>query len=177
MASLTQWTWVWVNSGSWWWIGRPGVLQFMGSQRVGHDWATEHIYRSRGLVCDLWGDHHSAHHSLFSHCALCTWPLVTLPHRYWRDLLTLPCFLITCHFLSYVPWVRHLQILFLSTGIFPESADRNRMTSLEIFPWSRLYMIIKFVLFKLCFVYFPCFMPFSSKMSFSRNSLFYWHYQ
>ena len=41
MASPTQWTWVWVNSGSWWWIGRPGVLRFMGSQRVGHDWVTE----------------------------------------------------------------------------------------------------------------------------------------
>ena len=40
MASPTQWTWVWVNSESWWWTGRPGVLQFMGSQRVGHDWAT-----------------------------------------------------------------------------------------------------------------------------------------
>ena len=41
MASLTPWTWAWVNSGSWWWTGRPGVLQYMGSQRVGHDWATE----------------------------------------------------------------------------------------------------------------------------------------
>ena len=41
MASLTRWTWVWVNSGSWWWTGRPGVLWFMGSQRVGHDWVTE----------------------------------------------------------------------------------------------------------------------------------------
>ena len=41
MASPTQWTWVWVDSGSWWWTGRPGVLQFMGSQRVRHDWATE----------------------------------------------------------------------------------------------------------------------------------------
>ena len=41
MASLTRWTWVGVNSGSWWWTGRPGVLQFMGLQRVGHDWATE----------------------------------------------------------------------------------------------------------------------------------------
>ena len=40
-ASLTPWTWVWVNSRSWWWTGRPGVLQFMGSQRVGHDWAVE----------------------------------------------------------------------------------------------------------------------------------------
>ena len=41
MASPTRWIWVWVNSGSWWWTGRPGVLRFMGSQRVGHDWATE----------------------------------------------------------------------------------------------------------------------------------------
>ena len=37
MASTTQWTWVWVNSGSWWWTGRPGVLQSVGSQRVRHD--------------------------------------------------------------------------------------------------------------------------------------------
>ena len=41
MASPTLWTWVCVYSGSWWWTGRPGVLRFMGSQRVGHDWATE----------------------------------------------------------------------------------------------------------------------------------------
>ena len=41
MASPTRWTWVWVNSGSWWWTGRPGVLRFMGSQRVRHDWVTE----------------------------------------------------------------------------------------------------------------------------------------
>ena len=40
MASPTRWAWVWVN-GSWWWTGRPGVLRFMGSQRVGCDWATE----------------------------------------------------------------------------------------------------------------------------------------
>ena len=44
MASLSRWTWVWVNSGSWWWAGRPGVLRFMGSQRVGHDWATDLIW-------------------------------------------------------------------------------------------------------------------------------------
>ena len=41
MASPTQWMWVWVNSGRWWWTGRPDVLWFMGSQCVGHDWATE----------------------------------------------------------------------------------------------------------------------------------------
>ena len=47
MASLTRWTWGSVNSGSWWWTGRPGVLRFMGSQRVRHDWATE-------LNCKIW---------------------------------------------------------------------------------------------------------------------------
>ena len=41
MASPMQWTWVWVGSGSWWWTGTPALLWFMGSQRVGHDWATE----------------------------------------------------------------------------------------------------------------------------------------
>ena len=41
MASLTQWTLVWVNARNWWWTERPGVLQSMGSHRVGHDWVTE----------------------------------------------------------------------------------------------------------------------------------------
>ena len=52
MASPAQWTWVWASSGSWWWTGRPGVLQSMGSQSVGHDsnWA-ELISRSSVLCC------------------------------------------------------------------------------------------------------------------------------
>ena len=41
MASPTRWTWVWASSGSWWWTGKTGMLQSMGLQRVGHDWATE----------------------------------------------------------------------------------------------------------------------------------------
>ena len=41
MALLTQWTWVWASFRSWWWTGKPGVLQSMGPQRVGHDWATK----------------------------------------------------------------------------------------------------------------------------------------
>ena len=41
MASPTRWTWVWASSGSWWWTGKPGVLQSMESQRVGHNQATE----------------------------------------------------------------------------------------------------------------------------------------
>ena len=47
MASLTQWTWVWVNPGSWWWAEKPGVLQSMGSQRVRHEWETEHTHTYR----------------------------------------------------------------------------------------------------------------------------------
>ena len=57
MASLMRWTWFWVNSGSWWWTERPGVLQSMGSQRVGHNWVTELNWRSMGLYIQSegWG--------------------------------------------------------------------------------------------------------------------------
>ena len=51
MASRTQWTWVWVNPGSWWWTGRPGLPQSMGLQRVGHDWATELNWQILWLRC------------------------------------------------------------------------------------------------------------------------------
>ena len=67
MASPTQWTWVCVSSGSWWWTGKPGVLQSMGSQRVRHDWVTElnwtdanimppFISTGRPLRMDPWAD-------------------------------------------------------------------------------------------------------------------------
>ena len=54
IASPTRWTWVWLDSGSWWWTGRPGVLWFMGSQRVGHDWVTELNWTDWwGIIVDL----------------------------------------------------------------------------------------------------------------------------
>ena len=59
MASPTQWIWVWVNSRSWWWTGRPGVLLFMGSQSVGHGWATELNWTESGRT--------SVHFLLISH--------------------------------------------------------------------------------------------------------------
>ena len=70
MASLTRWTWVWVNSGSWWWTGRPGVLRFMGLQRVGRDWATELNWwgyvRNRAKANRVFPREHTGHskHSL-----------------------------------------------------------------------------------------------------------------
>ena len=54
MASPTQWTWVWVNSRSWWWTGRPGVLQSMGLQRVSHNWATELNLTDVYVNCCKW---------------------------------------------------------------------------------------------------------------------------
>ena len=54
MASLTRWTWVSVNSGSWWCTGRPGMLQFMGLQRVRHDWATD-LIRKKNWICEFFG--------------------------------------------------------------------------------------------------------------------------
>ena len=55
MASPTRWTWVWVNSGSWWWTGRPGVLQSMGLQKGRHDWVTEPNWRIPRISC-FWRD-------------------------------------------------------------------------------------------------------------------------
>ena len=54
MASPTRWTWVWVDSGGWWWTGRPGVLRFMGSQRGQHDWATELNWHRSSWVIQAW---------------------------------------------------------------------------------------------------------------------------
>ena len=79
MASPTRWTWVWVNSGSWWWTGRPGMLGFMGSQRVGDDWATELNWTdSASLFCCIFSLGYleciSLRQMLQAH-SQCTWSL------------------------------------------------------------------------------------------------------
>ena len=55
IASLTNWTWVWAGSGSWWWTGKPSLLQFLGLQRAGHDWATELTWHGHGGI--IWWEH------------------------------------------------------------------------------------------------------------------------
>ena len=86
MASLTQWTWVWVNSGSLSWTGRPGVLWFMGSQRVGHDWATE-----LNWIYILEYIHKIKHDILTNHNQQSKWDLssllITLTHFYFLTLI------------------------------------------------------------------------------------------
>ena len=72
MASPTWWTWVWVNSRSWWWTGRAGVLWFMGLQTVGHDWATE-LWRL-GILSALSPVHHVPKCWLWDWLNLCPLP-------------------------------------------------------------------------------------------------------
>ena len=73
MASLTQWTWVWVNSGSWWWTGRPGMLQSLESQRVGHDQATKLKWTELKLLSQFIppSPSHTVSTCLFSMCLHC----------------------------------------------------------------------------------------------------------
>ena len=66
-ASPSQWTWVWVNSRNWWWTGRPGVLWFMGSQRVGHNWVTEVNWRYDNSIFVMWAPPHNI---IFRRCKL-----------------------------------------------------------------------------------------------------------
>ena len=65
MASLSWWTWVWVGSGSWWWTGKPGVLQSMGLQRVGHNWATELTAIEFLFVKEWWTCQHCLYSVLY----------------------------------------------------------------------------------------------------------------
>ena len=97
MASPTRWTWIWVNSGTWWCTGRPGVLQFMGSQRVGHNWATElnwMIYTVGSL-------------KLLSTLMFCT--------AYWRHCMQYYIFSYVLYsFMLLLVWLIYLQHLFIS---------------------------------------------------------------
>ena len=72
MVSLTRWTWVWVDSGSWWWTGRPGVLRLIGLQRVGHDWVTKlnwtELSSLSGFFLSLKKSFHQIHFQLNPWC-------------------------------------------------------------------------------------------------------------
>ena len=90
MASPTQGTWVWASSGSWWWTGRPGMLQSMGSQRVGRDWAAELKWTNEtiGLARKFfWLLSKNKRHNFLSHQEL-----------YWTAYSL--CFPTFCHFLG-----------------------------------------------------------------------------
>ena len=105
MSSLTQWIWVWVNSRSWWWTGRPGMLQSLALQRVGHDWATE-----LNWTCFILS-HRSCMLYFFGLSAiLIGW----FPLFYFSDHLSiLCCHLVECSLLLDCLLFQQLNILFL----------------------------------------------------------------
>ena len=86
LASLTLWTWVWASSSSWWWTGKPGVLQSMGSQRVGHDWVTElkwtKLYKYVCVYMFVCIYMYSNYLFIFKPCII---PTITLYHEYSCD--------------------------------------------------------------------------------------------
>ena len=127
MASLTRWTWVWVNSRSWWRTGRPGVLRFMGLQRVENDWAVAELNPTVHLIhCSqsylFW--YKSVHiTSLLDESKVLT-SIPTLPgpylilqlHLNWLIcFITLSCFLFLEHLSYYHLW--SVYLLFLLVGI------------------------------------------------------------
>ena len=90
MASLTRWTWDWVNSRSWSWTGRPGMLRFIGSQRVRHDWATE-------LNWMLWINH--------------KWKISVIGEQFYWDLLL-------CFHSSGILWFLESFFCYLNSNMF-----------------------------------------------------------
>ena len=101
MVSPTQWTWVWVDSRSWWWTGKPGVLQSMGSQRVRHDWATElnwtDAFRLRSQVLTRSFNPHKSLSSARTSFLSCRRPIRFPDGHHWMSLRL-------CHH----TWTHHL---------------------------------------------------------------------
>ena len=102
MASPTQWTRVWVNSGSWWWIGKPGVLQSMGSQTVGHNWVTE-----LNWAMGSWKDRLKFAEVAWNRHQFLVIPAISPPALFrltgLSKLLSVWCFISTCH-CGYCQW-------------------------------------------------------------------------
>ena len=140
MASPTQWTWVWVNSGRWWRTGKPGVLQPMGSQRVRHDWVTEQQQKTVEQCCAA-AD--AAAKSLQPCLTLCdpidgSPPGSTVPGILQARTLE---WVASFKYTQYVPWLLCLLcvlfsfVSFLLTASLPPSPQPSPTPSLYIF-WT-----------------------------------------
>ena len=95
-ASLTQWSRVWASSRSWWWTGKPDVLQFIGSHRVGHDWATELNWDTQEVASSLWPQSRQR----WSFSKLSVWAFLFHPEG--DCLVYMPLILLPASFLGYM---------------------------------------------------------------------------
>ena len=129
MASLTRWTWIWASSGSWWWTGKPGVLQSMGSQRVGHDWVTELNWWCLGVVY------------------LCCPPMVLVTTKYIH--------LFSVHlgaiFQCWPPsWLCSLQLIISSLTCKRNLIRFSGLEILKIYIWMDLVALLIIYLYSVC---------------------------
>ena len=129
--------WVWVNSGSWWWTGRPGVLRFMGSQRVRHDWVTElnWVWRCQNGLSIL---------TLVAFLAL----ICLFPRARWHWFFHLNLFL---------P-LPHLKLYFASWLFFLKT-EQKPVLSVFSPQWAYFYLIYSDCLFNLYFKLSPWWAP------------------
>ena len=119
MASPTQWTWAWVDSGSWWWTGSPGVLRFMGSLRVGHKWETQLNWSSTTFQLSL---------NLIKIDGKIKIPFGKLLHGLktsvlWRQLL---CPFYKCKYLWVLGDTFHYDWVPSTVAMYPERAKPNK---------------------------------------------------
>ena len=130
MTSPTQWTWVWVNSGSWWWTGRPGVLRFMGSQRVGHNWATELNWTELKITADR-----DCSHEIKRHLLLARKVMTNLDNILKSRDITMP---------TKVSLVKAIVISVVMYGCESRTmkkAERWRIDAFELWCWRRLLRV------------------------------------
>ena len=105
-----QWTWVWVNSGRWWWTGRPGGLRFMGLQIVGHDWVTELNWTHGGDISLISGSDKSPGGGHATHIFIC---ILLLPLMRMTKYIGVKLVSGRFHFPIWSPKFNHMGCCFL----------------------------------------------------------------
>jgi len=171
MASLTQWTWVWVNSGSWWWTGRPGVLQFMGLQRLGHDWASELnwteqcFFMINNAVIHIFMCHTLSELEIISletkwnYWARNTFKFSNIYYChncYWKSCTNLPCKETECRYVPIFPYPHLHKNIFIFTNLLGKKyASSNYILIFAISMMKSFHTFISQLFFTFLNVHIP----------------------
>jgi len=134
MASPTQWTWVWVDSRSWWWTGRPGVLRFMGLQRVRGNWATELNFAFHFLSFHVSFKWTVLYHSVFS--------IYLEKTEWWKKCILFPLFSWLSHSIFEIP--KYNVNLYFYPAIEKVPETWNTLTT--SFSSKKLYVVLLCIL-------------------------------
>ena len=132
MASPTQGTWIWVDSRSWWWTERPGMLQSIGSQRVRHDWATELNWTETKRIIDKFLETLYSLPPWFCLCVLliCSALWLCSPN-------SSPYLLVNCFLATIMPTFSTRFALWLTDRLTPSLAPCCLAIELNIIVWQQ----------------------------------------